>query len=196
MSSSLRNYTAFSGESRIAHGNILPVVRNVRESLSDTEIAAVLLFDDATGKVVDIDWRGGADVVAGRLEEASSEETSPSPERGVGRPKLGVVAREVTLLPRHWEWLASQPGGASVTLRKLVEEARKRGEGADSARRAREATYCFISAMAGNQPGFEEATRALFAGDLQRFSDHSAAWPADIRAYAHGMAAPGFEGAS
>ena len=108
-------------------------------------------------------------------------------------PELGVVAREVTLLPRHWDWLAGQPGGASVTLRKLVEQARKDNEGKDRLRRAREAAYRFLSAMAGNLPGFEEAARALFAGHRDRFAAVVAPWPQDVREHAVKLAARGFD---
>jgi hypothetical protein len=102
-----------------------------------------------------------------------------------------VVAREVTLLPRHWDWLAAQPGGASVALRKLVEEARRGSADADRRRAARDAAYRFMSAMAGDLPGFEEAARALFADDRQRFDDVVAAWPADIRDYTVAVASGG-----
>jgi hypothetical protein len=108
---------------------------------------------------------------------------APEP-RGRGRPKLGVVAREVTLLPRHWDWLATQPGGASVALRKLVEEARRTGGDRDRSRAARDAAYHFMSAMAGNLPGFEEASRALFADDRRRFAGLIAGWPDDVRDHA------------
>ena len=106
--------------------------------------------------------------------------TAPEP-RGRGRPRLGVVAREVTLLPRHWEWLGAQPGGASVALRKLVEAARRSSGDLDRSRAARDAAYHFMSAMAGNLPGFEEASRALFADDRRQFVALIAGWPGDIR---------------
>ena len=107
---------------------------------------------------------------------------------------MGVVAREVTLLPRHWEWLSGQPGGASVALRKLVEEAGRANVGRDRARRAQEAAYRFMSAMAGDLPGFEEATRAFFAGDTTRFAELTEPWPIDIRDHARGMAEASFGG--
>ena len=110
----------------------------------------------------------------------AEDEEAPEP-RGRGRPKLGVVAREITLLPRHWDWLNSQPGGASVALRKLVEEARRGSGDRDRIRSAQEAAYHFMSAIAGNLPGFEEASRALFAYDRRRFGDLIAAWPEDVR---------------
>jgi uncharacterized protein len=150
-------------------------------------VAPIVIFDDLTGRSLDLDLRGSdADVLArlarnsepGKTSEAAAPTSEP---RGRGRPKLGVVAREVTLLPRHWEWLNAQPGGASVALRKLVEQARRASGEADRARAAREAAYHFMSAMAGNLPGFEEATRALFADDRRRMAGHIATWPADIR---------------
>jgi hypothetical protein len=119
---------------------------------------------------------------------AVADDNEPSAPRGPGRPKLGVVAREVTLLPRHWEWLNAQRGGASVALRKVVDEARRASGDRDRERAARDAAYRFMSAMAGDRRGFEEASRALFAGDRPRFEQHTVAWPEDIRTYAIGKA--------
>jgi hypothetical protein len=159
----------------------------------------VLIFDDLTSNVIELDLRG---TPASLLQRIAAMETSASPAgeptaseesaRRPGRPKLGVVAREVTLLPRHWEWLASQPGGASVALRKLVEEARRTNQGRDRRRLAQEATYRFISAMAGNEPGFEEAARALFAGNERRFAELVEPWPVDLRNHAKKLAAAAF----
>jgi hypothetical protein len=177
-------FTAFEGERRLASGSLDEVALAIKQGERQAPIA---IFDDLTGRAVDLDLRGSdADVLA-RLAKASepgktSDIEVPAGEpRGRGRPKLGVVAREITLLPRHWEWLSAQPGGASVALRKLVEQARRATGDADRARAAREAAYHFMSAMAGNLPGFEEATRALFADDRRRMTGHIATWPADIR---------------
>lgn len=172
---------AFAGDRRIADGPLseaLPPIHAAVQAGRD-----VLVLDVATGKVIDLDLRGTADEALSRLTPA------PEPEkRGPGRPKLGVVPREVTLLPRHWDWLASQPGGASVALRKLVEEALKAAEGPDRARRAKEATYRFMTAMAGDKPGYEEATRMLFAGDWTAFDAAVEGWPMDVRETARAMA--------
>jgi len=100
-----------------------------------------------------------------------------------------VVAREVTLLPRHWEWLAAQPGGASVALRKLVEAARRDHRDRDIQRQVQECAHRFMSAMAGDLPGYEEAIRALFADDQARFAGLVAPWPADVRDHALRLAA-------
>jgi hypothetical protein len=141
----------------------------------------VLAFDDATGTQIDFDLRGTDADIAARLEKRFPDARADAP-RTPGRPKLGVVAREVTLLPRHWEWLAAQPGGASVTLRKLVEEARRSGPtSAAKLRGLHERAYRFMSAMAGNFPGFEEASRALFGNDMPRFTELIAGWPKDVR---------------
>lgn len=171
------SYTAFDGHRLVATGPLADVALVVQATIEGGTARPVLTFDDATGRVVDLDLRGSAAEIAARL----GEQAVP---RGRGRPKLGVVAREVTLLPRHWEWLATQPGGASVTLRRLVDEARRSEGGQSRLRAARDAAYRFMSAMAGDLAGFEEATRALFAGDRARLEQHSAAWPADVRAYA------------
>jgi hypothetical protein len=117
-----------------------------------------------------------------------NESVDVSTPRGRGRPKLGVVAREVTLLPRHWEWLTTQPGGVSVALRKLVEEARRTHADQDRRRQTQERAYHFMSAMGGDLPGFEEAARALFANDLPRLRELVAAWPVDVRDHAIALA--------
>ncbi|MFC7380322.1 DUF2239 family protein [Brevundimonas sp. GCM10030266] len=171
---------AFAGDLLLAHGPLgeaLPVVHAAaRGGLG------VLVFDAATGKVIDLDLRGTADEALARLAPLSGNKPEGEPEkRGPGRPKLGVTPREVTLLPRHWDWLSSQPGGASVALRKLVEAALRETEGPTQARRARDATYAFMTAVAGDRPGYEEATRMLFAGDWTAFDAAIEAWPADIR---------------
>ncbi len=190
MSEQDRKYcTAFEGSRCIASGELTHVARKVKESLDKNSKAAVLIFDDGTSELVEIDFRGTMKDVLKRLEtQAPRGESNDAPsdnaggiQRGPGRPKLGVVSREVTLLPRHWEWLGSQPGGASVALRKLVDEARRVSGGKDRVRRSQESAYRFMSAMAGNLPGFEEASRALFAGDRKRFEELAASWPADIR---------------
>ena len=145
--------------------------------------AAVLVFDDADARPLEFDLRGDLAAVRARLPPAAAE-----PEkRGPGRPKLGVTAREITLLPRHWDWLATQPGGASVALRKLVEAAARTSEGPDRVRKAREAAYRFMTAVAGDLPGYEDATRALFAGDTAGFAAATAEWPEDVRDHAAGI---------
>jgi hypothetical protein len=162
--------TAFRGQEFFATGAAAEVILALRNAPED---AGFLVFDDITGRQIDLDVRGVVPV------PAVAEEP-----RGRGRPKLGVVPREVTLLPRHWDWLNAQPGGASVALRKLVEDARRSSGDHDRVRAAQEAAYNFMSAMAGNLPGFEEAARALFAHDRRKFSEQIAAWPADIRDHA------------
>jgi hypothetical protein len=163
------SHTAFSSFDRIASGTLRQVYEASRH------IAGVLIFDQASGRVVDIDPRF-----------PPSDEDGPKP----GRPKLGVVPREVTLLPRHWDWLATQPGGASVALRKLVEEA-SRGPAAQL-RQRRDAAYRFATALVGNAPGYEEAIRALYAGQRDEFAAHIEAWPADVRSELEKMTVDAF----
>lgn len=172
--------TAFSGVDRLAAGALPDVALAVKAALAKNPTASLLVFNDATGAVIDLDLRGSdADVVA-RL--------APAETRGRGRPKLGVVAREVTLLPRHWDWLAAQPGGASQALRRLIDAARKADDGRTEARLRLDAAYRFLCVLAGNLPGFEEAARALFANDAKRFAQLTAAWPLDLCAHAHKLA--------
>jgi hypothetical protein len=185
--------SAFQGDQRIASGDLTQVALQAKEAVDRG--ADVLLFDDATSQTIELDFRGTAEDVVRRLTanaEAAPPPASPPPDalpRGPGRPRLGVVAREVTLLPRHWEWLSGQPGGASVALRKLVDQARRSGEDKDDIRQSQESAYRFMVAMAGNRPGFEETARALFAGQGDRFDQETASWPPDVRDHARGLAA-------
>jgi hypothetical protein len=171
--------TIFAGTQRVARVSAAFAASVARQILAADPGARVLVFDDATGGQVDPDFRENAAIAAPQAPEAP---------RGRGRPKLGVVAREVTLLPRHWEWLNSQPGGASVALRKLVENARRDNADRDRRREARAAATRFLSAMGGDLPGFEEASRALFAEDRLGFARIVAAWPGDVVAYARWLA--------
>lgn len=175
-----RACTAFDGSAILARGLLDAVALAVREHLAQHPEARILTFDDATGRVVDLDLRGSPAEVVARLRMTD--------QRGRGRPKLGVVAREVTLLPRHWEWLAAQQGGASQALRRLIDEARRGERGETQARIAREAAYRFLTGLAGDLPDYEEALRALFAGDEPGFAGRTAEWPRDIRTYAQELA--------
>jgi hypothetical protein len=202
-----RPCTAFTGTRLLSAGALTDVALAVKAA-TRASADAILVFDDATGRVIDLDLRGSKSEIAARLpkflgdvtppitpDDASTASASGADKRGRGRPKLGVVPREVTLLPRHWDWLGAQPGGASVTLRRLVDEARRAGAASEQLRQAREVAYRFMSAMAGNLPGFEEATRALFAGDAARYASLIAAWPDAIAAYTARLAAGAFAAA-
>ena len=168
-------YTAFAGARQIASGNKLLVLTAVKQYL-DSNAELVLIFEDETGRQVDFDFSGSLDDVLER-ERASSTKSRP------GRPKLGVVGREVSLLPRHWEWLEEQPNGISAAIRRLVDEARKREPGAQRARRLRDSISRFMWAMAGDLPNFEETARALHSGDDARVAELTAEWPADVRTH-------------
>jgi hypothetical protein len=181
------SFTAFLGPNWLASGPLAEVAVAVMKASKIAAAPPIIIFDDASGRPIDLDLRGTEREIVARLPQPASDSEPPADEpaapepRGRGRPKLGVVAREVTLLPRHWDWLATQPGGASVALRKLVEEARRTGGDRDRSRAARDAAYHFMSTMAGNLPGFEEASRALFADDRRRFAGLIAGWPDDVR---------------
>ncbi|MDP9895536.1 hypothetical protein J2W32_004816 [Variovorax boronicumulans] len=175
----------FAGFKRIAEGSTAEVLAQLRERKDDTPY---LIFDAQTGESLDFDVHNQAGVVP----HATTAEAHDDTPRGVGRPKLGVVAREVTLLPRHWDWLNRQPGGASVALRRLVQEASRVNADRDAVRASREATYRFMTAIAGALPGFEEATRALFAGERNRFEGLIDAWPADLRTHLQKLSAAGW----
>jgi hypothetical protein len=195
-----RPCTAFAGHRQIASGTLGSVAEAARALVHGGEQAPVLVFDDATGAVIDLDLRDPSPTApADSGASTSNLQTTPDPaapaRRGPGRPRLGVVAGEVTLLPRHWEWLKSRPGGASVAIRKLVDEARRASEAGETIRRARDAAYRFMMAMAGDQPGYEEALRALYAGQRDEFAERLRPWPADVRDHALRLATPSFGGA-
>lgn len=192
-------FTCFDGPRRVASGSLPDIALVLRKLLAGGTAGPALVFDDQSGRSIDLDTRGSDAEVLARLALShpalcappaqptpgdAAEPAPPEEPRGRGRPKLGVVAREVTLLPRHWEWLGRQSGGASVALRKLVEQARQAGTERERMRQAHERAYHFMSAMAGDLPGFEEASRALFANERARFRGLVAAWPADIRDHA------------
>lgn len=185
-------FIAFAGPQRFAQGPIDAVARAVHARQAAQDAAGkpelILIFDATSSALVDLDLRGDADEAAAR---ALARFAPPAVEaRGRGRPKLGVEAHEVTLLPRHWEWLRAQPGGASIALRKLVEAAAR--DTRQEARRAQDAAYKFMHAIGGDLPDYEEATRALFARDGAGFAARIADWPDDIRAHAQALAAPAF----
>lgn len=188
---------AFEGARRIAAGALADVAVLVRKRAGKATHEGILVFDYVTAKTLSLNLSGSEKEIRARYASsppsaaAAPEASAPAP-RGPGRPKLGVVPREVTLLPRHWDWLNAQPGGASVALRKLVEEARKTRGQSDTLRARQEAAYRFISAIAGDWRNYEESTRALFAGDAVRFQDMTESWPADVRDHARDLAAAAF----
>jgi hypothetical protein len=182
------NCIAFDGKTRLASGGLADVALCVKAALDADLERQILVFDAHTSRPIDFDLRGDAAAIVARLQTPAGTAAPDLAERaevrlsaGPGRPKLGVVAREVTLLPRHWDWLGKQPGGASVTLRKLVEAARRSQSQQDDRREALESAYRFMSAMAGDEIGFEEASRALFAKDHPRLRALIANWPVDLR---------------
>jgi hypothetical protein len=190
------SYTAFSGGARIAHGALQTVAETVKQRIGKASHADALVFSDLTGKLMEIDFHGSLKDVLKRLEVFQPDPAGPrDPDlpAGPGRPRLGVVSREVSLLPSHWEWLASQPGGASAALRRLVDTAKRKTADAPTVAQLQERVYRFLSAIAGDWPGYEEALRALYRRDGARFSSGLAAWPADVRRHATRLAQPLFE---
>ncbi len=177
--------TAFCRGKIIATGARPSVALAVRHALVSGN-DPIAIIDDATGQEIDFDLRGSDDEIRQRL--TPSEESAVPPKPGRGRPRLGVVPREVTLLPRHWDWLAQQPGGASAALRRLVDEARKSRLAIASARTGKDAAFRAMSALAGDLTGFEEAARALYANDSSRFDVMLQHWPPDIADYVRRLA--------
>jgi hypothetical protein len=178
---------AFDGSKRIAHGSLAEVARAAKQALDAGAAGPLLVFDESDSRQIEIDFRGDVDDVLARLAPQPAPAT-PAP-RGPGRPRLGVVPREVTLLPRHWDWLGQQPGGASAVLRRLVEQSIRHGGAKERARQALESADRFMRVMAGDEPGYEEASRAFYRGDRKRFAALTDAWPPDVRAHLRQLAA-------
>lgn len=202
--STISRFIAFEGSRRTATGSLEQVALKCKQAIDARPHARLTVFNQASSELVDFDLRGTPEQMLKRLAASHASATAersastPDPARadlpaGPGRPRLGVVSREVTLLPRHWQWLNSQPGGASVALRKLVDQARRSNLSRDTVRASQEVAYRFMSTMAGDRPGFEEAARALFAADRDRFLTLSSAWPIDIRNHLEHLATPAFD---
>lgn len=186
-------YTAFDGHKLLASGALEDVALRVKRRTKTHPTAAILIFSDASGKEMDLDLRGSESEAMERLKIFVAQENGAVPSPGPGRPKLGVVAREVSLLPRHWEWLATQSGGASAAIRRLIEDARKHPSAAEKAREAQERTHKFMTSIAGDFPNYEEALRALYAKDKKSFQSLVREWPKDVQEHTKKLAAPNWE---
>lgn len=185
-------YTAFAGNRLIITDTLEKMLLRTKIYLDSPDPDPVLIFEDQTGRQTDFDFRGTPDDVLARLSfhplfavPAATEK----PQSGPGRPRLGVVCREVSLLPRHWEWLERQSGGSSAALRRLVDEARKNEPEKDETVQRRDAAERFLMVMAGNLPNFEEVTRALYAGNYEKTAPLMHDWPADVQTHAHRLIA-------
>jgi uncharacterized protein len=191
-----KSYVAFAGPEQVARGDLRSVALATKALLDAHPERPVSIFDDATGRVVDLDPRGTPEDVVARLpdevESNEGEVATGAAKRGRGRPRLGVVSKEVTLLPRHWAWLGAQRGSVSATLRRLVDEARRTHERRDAVRGAQDAAYRFMAATLGNEPSFEDAIRALYRGDETRFASATEGWPPDLREHGRSLATEAF----
>lgn len=186
-------YTAFDGTQLFVRGSLIEVVKKIKKYMGRSDNNSILIFSDASGKTMDFNFQGNEKDVLKRLEVFVAEEPSIGETVGPGRPKMGVVSREVSLLPRHWEWLATQAGGASATLRLLVEQAKKKSDGPANIKQIQERTYKFMSVMAGDLAGYEEALRALYKKDEKVFVSHISQWPQDLYLHIKELAEPIFE---
>jgi hypothetical protein len=200
MTHNITSCTAFEGNRSLASGELVAVVRIVKDLIDDGKVFSVLIFNDLTSELLEVDFRGTIDDVLKRIEPAAlGKEVNNEPVGMVAdahsvqaKSRQGLIPKDVTLLSRHWEWLGSQPGGASVALRKLVDDARRINIEKDFLRNSRQVVYRFMHAMAGDLPGFEEASRALFAGDPEKFFDRVVLWPEDIRDHVRKISADAF----
>ncbi len=185
--SNQESYAAFAAERLVHRGPLVDVLAAIKLDHFDDRDGPLLIFENKTGRQVDFDLRGSLDDV---LERVRAREAP----KGPGRPRLGVESREVTLLPRHWAWLELQPRGASAALRRLIDDASRRVDPEEGSRERRDAAYRVMSVLAGDRAGFEEAARALFAGDHERFNAFATKWPEDIRSHLSWLIGPPSEG--
>lgn len=186
-------FTAFEGKKLLTQGELKDVVLSVKKHLGKADHGGVLIFSNSTGRTMDFNFRGTKEEILRRLEPFTVVDEESPASSGPGRPKLGVISREVSLLPRHWEWLATQRGGASATLRLLVDEARKKSLGTETVKQVQERTYQVMSVLAGDLPFYEEALRSLYKKDRKKFHLYVSEWPADIRKFILELSAPVFE---
>jgi hypothetical protein len=175
-------YTAFGNGKLIVHGGLDDVVTKIKRWYDKYSNGTLLVFNDFTGKTMEFDLRGSEKEVLQKIEMFLPQEIVVVSARP-GRPKLGVVTREVSLLPQHWEWLASQPEGASAALRKLVEGAKKNLVMKESVKQVQERAYKIMSILAGDLPQYEEALRSLYRRNEENFKQHIASWSPDIKDY-------------
>ena len=188
----LNTYTAFEDHKILSQGILEDVVLKVKKRLEKSPESQIVIYSDATGKSMDFNFQGSEKEVLKRLEVYTTPENTTEVSSGPGRPKLGVISREVSLLPKHWEWLATQSGGASNTLRKLVEENMKKTSGVLTVKTAQERTYKFMSVEAGDLENYEEALRALYRKDKERFAIEIKTWPRDVQKHILELAKPVF----
>ncbi|MBN1412503.1 MAG: DUF2239 family protein [Spirochaetales bacterium] len=174
----ITNFTAFAGHSLIASGDLRTILTLTKKYLDSGQNEPILIFNDETGRQHDFNMQGTLQEVLDRAMD--------QPQKGPGRPKLGVINKEVSLLPRHWEWLNRQQHRASGTIRRLVEAAQKEGKG-NRAKALLEAAGNFMWAMTGNFKGFEEASRALYARKWEKLEEIISSWPADVKNHLLGM---------
>jgi uncharacterized protein len=186
-------WVAFEHHRLMARGTPGEVITSLQHTLNTSAGAMLVVLDATSSERIEMDWRLPLDTLLAQVpppaHATDDDEPSEIAPRGPGRPKLGVTAREVTLLPRHWDWLSRQTGGASVALRKLVQSAMREGSATDAKRRATDAAYRFMATVGGDLPHYEEVSRALFAGDLARLRTLVSDWPVDVAEHLHALTA-------
>ncbi len=184
------SYTVFADFRFITQGSLESVALSLKKKFKEPNSASILIFSDLTGRQIDLDLSGTDKQILDRLKVYSQQETQSN--TGAGRPKLGVVPREISLLPIHWEWLINQDGGSSAVIRNLIDEKIK-NRSIDKIKNSQERTYKFLSALAGNLPNFEEATRFLYRKDKRKFTELISSWPKDIAKHATHLSREVFE---
>ena len=182
-------YSSFTGYRHIASGPLRTVLKETKTFYDSTQTPDernashhpenLLFFHHGDGRQLDFDLSGSLEDVLSRIQTREPSPVDETPDKpGKGRPRLGVVSKEVTLLPRHWEWLSRQPASASATLRRLVSEASSRENTSSKAKAERLGTILWT--LAGNLEGFEEASRCLHRLDFEGLFGFSDKWPGDL----------------
>lgn len=179
----IETYTAFDNTSIIAHGSLRDVILKTKKILGKSENSSFLIFSDSTGKTIDFNFQGTEKEILKRLEIFVSNSDEKIELARPGRPKLGVISREISLLPRHWEWLATQSSGASSSIRNLIEDAIKKSTSKVSLKQQQEKVYRVMTTLAGDLDGYEEAIRSLYKRDRESFIKFTKGWSKDLRSY-------------
>ena len=188
----MMTYTAFEGFQICAHGSLDSVAISIKQRLKKDPTTQFLIFSNSSGKQMDLDLSGSQKVILERLKIYQASHFSPA--TGPGRPKLGVISREVSLLPQHWEWLSNQSGGASATIRRLVDEKIKEPVSAENQiKQAQEVVYRVLSSLAGNLPNYEDVIRFLYRRDKKSFRNAMSDWPKDVVSHTMALSKRVFE---
>ena len=179
-------FSAYGPTSCIGQGELTDVALAAHRFLRTHPDQSALILQDSTCQIIDLDLSGDEALLERKANHYPIRSQAPVPD------SKDPITGEITLLPRHWQWLAEQGGNASATLRRLIDEARRdpKQKADNECRRRQQLTYRFCQALCGDFQGYEDALRALYAADKDSFKTHISTWPADFALRAEALAEP------